>query len=59
MKMNGLEDDLMFNYEILDENLTNMNEENNKELVLDNIYTEKNEDISKEYKEIKADNTWE
>ncbi|CAG8788716.1 10699_t:CDS:2 [Cetraspora pellucida] len=52
-------DDLVFDYEILDENSTNMNEENNEELVLDNIDAEENEDIGEEYKEIEADNAWE
>ncbi|CAG8800753.1 16027_t:CDS:1, partial [Cetraspora pellucida] len=43
--MDGLEDNLVFDYEILDENSTNVNEENDEELVLDNIDAEENEDI--------------
>ncbi|CAG8827971.1 1979_t:CDS:1, partial [Cetraspora pellucida] len=53
------ENDLVFDYEILDENSTNMNEENDKELVLDNIDAEENENIGEEYEEIEADNAWE
>ncbi|CAG8577659.1 21503_t:CDS:1, partial [Racocetra persica] len=50
--MDGSEDDLVFDYEALGEDLKNVNEENIKELNANDI-------SDKEYEKTEVDNDWE
>jgi hypothetical protein len=52
VKMDGTEDDIVFDYELLNENLTGENDENSEVMNFDNIDGE-------EYEEVGGDNIWE